>query len=176
MPYTVSCDPAPLTFTIRPPFNWEYFVTFAWFCFIGYEVFSDPRSKVQSDHIFDLFVCALVSFAVLLSFVRRERIEVYPDRMVWSRTYFGFTRSNAAPITDILAADWSEGEPHGRHGKGPDYVEFYLPTGSVKTCFGFTFAEFDSMREDIRSTYPELVKRWGGPKVRSKTLTLLNLS
>jgi hypothetical protein len=43
--------------------------------------------------------------------------------MVWNKTYFGITRSNAAPLADILGADWSEGDHEGR-SKTPDHVEF----------------------------------------------------
>jgi hypothetical protein len=63
--------------------------------------------------------------AVLLSLIRRERIEIYPDRMVWNKTYFGITRSNAAPLADVLGADWSEGEQKGR-SKTPDHVELVV--------------------------------------------------
>lgn len=111
-----------------------------------------------------------------MAFIRRERIEIYSDQMVWRKTYFGITRSNAAPLDDILGAEWNEGEQRGRQGKGPDYVEFYLPDRSVKACFGFTFDDFDRMCEDIRTMYPQLINRWGKSTVRSKTLTLLNLS
>lgn len=51
-----------------------------------------------------------------------------------------------------------------------------MSTGSVKACYGFTFDDFDKMRQDIGRMYPELMKRWGRSTVRSKDLTLLNLS
>jgi hypothetical protein len=60
--------------------------------------------------------------------------------------------------------------------KTPDHVEFYLPAEVVKACYGFTFDEFEKMRQEIGSMYPELTKRWGRATVRSKDLTLLNLS
>ena len=41
---------------------------------------------------------------------------------------------------------------------------------------GLTFDEFVRMREEIRSMYPALVKRWGQSSVRSKDFTLLNLT
>ena len=176
MPYTVSCTPAPLTFTIRPRFDWQFLFSIAWVCFVGYQVIFVGWRTFRSADVFDFVIFGCVSVAVLLSLIRRERIEIYPDHMVWSKTYFGFTRSNVAALADILGAEWSEGEQRGRQGKGPDYVEFYLPTGSVKACYGFTFDDFDRMREDIRSMYPALIKRWGRSTMRSKTLTLLNLS
>lgn len=176
MPYTVSCDPAPLTFTIRPKFDWQYVLSLGWVGFVGYQVFFVGWHKVLTDNAFDLFAFGLVSFGLLLSFIRRERIEIYPDEIVWRKTYFGFTRSNSAALADVHGAEWCEGEQRGRQGKGPDYVEFYLLTGSVKACFGFTFEDFDRMREDIRSMYPDVIKRWGRATVRSKDFTLLNLS
>src|SRR5439155_7735951 len=97
----------------------------AWVCFIGYEMIFVGWRALRSADVFDVVIFVFVSVAVLLSLIRRERIEIYPDRMVWSKTYFGFTRSNVAPLADILGADWSEGDERGRQGKGPDYVEFY---------------------------------------------------
>lgn len=176
MPYTVSCTPAPLTFTIRPKFDWQYLLSIAWVCFIGYQVFFVRWRNLRSNDVFDVVIFAVVSFAVVLSLIRRERIEIYSEQMVWSKTYFGITRSNAAPLADVLGAEWNEGEQRGRGGKGPDYVEFYLSNGSVKACYGFTFDDFERMREDIRSMFPELINRWGRSTVRSKTLTLLNLN
>jgi hypothetical protein len=111
-----------------------------------------------------------------MSFIRRERVEIYSEQMVWRKTYFGITRSKAAPLADVLGAEWSEGEERHRRGKGPDYVEFFLPSGSVKACYGFTFDDFDRMREDIRTMFPQLIDRWGHGTVRSKEFTLLNLS
>ena len=176
MPYTVGCAPAPLTLTIRPRFDWRSLLAVGWLCFVGYQAFYFHRNRSHFDDLFDIVLYALISLGVLLSLIRRERIEIYPDRIVWSKTYFGFTRSNAAPLRDVLGADWNEGEQRGRSGKGPDYVEFYLPAGSVKACYGFTFDDFDRMRQDIRGMYPELINRWGQSGVRSKNLTLLNLS
>jgi hypothetical protein len=173
MPYTVGCTPAPLTFTIRPRFGWQSFLGIAWIFFVGYAV---VLGQFRTPDLFDYILFSLISFSILLAFIRRERVEIYPDQMVWRKTYIGFTRSKAAPLTDVLGAEWNEGEQHGRQGKGPDYVEFYLSNGSVKACYGFTFDEFDRMRNDIRSAYPDLVKRWGRSTPRSKTLTLLNLS
>jgi hypothetical protein len=141
----------------------------AWTCFVAYKLFVDHRADVV-----DVAFSAGISLLVLLSLIRRERIEIYSDQMVWRNTYFGITRSTSAPLADILGAEWSEGEPT-RGGKRPDYVEFFLPTGSVKSCYGLTFEEFDQMREDIRTMYPELIHRWGRSSVRSKDLTLLNL-
>ena len=175
MPYTFSCAPAPLTFTIRPRFDWQFLLSIAWVGFIGYEVFSGGW-RIHSSDVFDIAIFAFVSVAILLSLIRRERIEIYPDRMVWSKTYFGITRSKAAPLSDVLGAEWNEGDQEGRQSKAPDHVEFYLSTGSVKACYGFTFEEFEKMRQDIGSMYPALIKRWGRATVRSKNLTLLNLS
>jgi hypothetical protein len=45
--------------------------------------------------------------------------------MVWNKAYFGITRSNAAPLADVLGADWSEGERKGR-SKTPDHVELVV--------------------------------------------------
>jgi hypothetical protein len=174
MAYSVSCNPAPLTFTIRPRFGWQSMLGIAWICFIVYRLVG-WRGARSYDPL-DLFGLALISFSVLLSFIRRERIEIYPDQMVWRKTYFGLTHSKTAPLSDVLGAEWNEGEQQGRRGKGPDYVEFYLPNGSVKACYGFTFDDFDRMRNDIRPMYPDVIKRWGRPTTRSKTLTLLNLT
>jgi hypothetical protein len=149
-------------------------LTIAWFCFIGYQAFLVHRRDLPDA--LDIVIFTVISFGVLLSLIRRERIEIYSDQMVWRKTYFGITRSNAAPLADVLGAEWNEGEERGRGGKGPDYVEFYLANGSVKACYGFKFNEFDRMRQDISTMYPELVKRWGRSTVRSKNLTLLNLS
>ena len=172
MPYTVDCTPAPVTITIRPNFNWNILLALAWVCFVGYGVlYAGWHYDIGA-----LVVYALTSLGMVLSFVRRERIEIYPDQMVWRKTYFGLTRSKSALLGDVLAAEWCEGEERGREHKGPDYIEFYLTTDSVKACFGFTFEEFDRMREDIRSMYPDLVKRWGNARIRSKDFTLLNLS
>jgi hypothetical protein len=176
VPYSVGCDPAPLTITVRPRLDWQLVVSAAWICFIGYELYAVDWHKAGSDFLFDIVFLGLVSFGILVSFIRRERIEIYPDRMIWRKTYFGFTKSRSAPIAEILAIEWNEGEERGRQGKGPDYVEFYLTTASVKACFGFSFEDFEKMREDIRSMYPVLVKRWGTSTVRSKNFTLLNLT
>ena len=151
----------------------KYFKEYGWVN-IGYEVFSGAW-RIHSSDVFDIVIFASVSVAILLSLIRRERIEIYPDRMVWSKTYFGITRSKAAPLPDVLGAEWNEGEQQGR-SKTPDHVEFYLSTGSVKACYGCTFEEFEKMRQDIGSMYPALIKRWGRATVRSKNLTLLNLS
>jgi hypothetical protein len=175
MPYTVSCTPTPLTFTIRPRFDWQFLLSVAWLGFVGYEVFTGGW-RIHSADVFDIVIFASVSVAFLLSLIRRERIEVYPDRMAWSKTYFGITRAKAALLTDILGAEWNEGEQQGRQSKTPDHVEFYLSTGSVKAGYGLTFDEFEKMRQEIGSMYPELLKRWGRATVRSKNLTLLNLS
>lgn len=176
MSYTIDCSPAPLTFNIRPKFDWQLVVGIAWICFIAYEFVFAGWRKIWDYDPLDLILFALISFSVVLSFIRRERIEIYPDQMIWRKTYFGFTHSKAAPLSDVLAAEWNEGEQEGRRGKRPDYVEFYLPNGSVKACYGFTFDDFDRMRNAIRGMYPELTKRWGQSTLRSKTLTLLNLS
>ena len=178
MPYTVSCNPAPLTFTIRPGFTWRFtwqsVLALAWACYIAGEVvgWRDTRSFSLRDWV----IIAVISSFLLLSFIRRERIEIYPDRMIWRATYFGFTRSKSAPLSDVLGAQWYEGDQEGRRGENPDYVEFYLPKGSVKACFGFTFEDFDRMRNDIRPMYPDLIRRWCNSTTGSKTLTLLNLS
>lgn len=176
MPYTVSCSPAPVTFTVRPRLGWQSVLGIAWICFIAYQLLFLGWQKSRSYDLFDIVVLAVISLSVLQSFIRRERIEIYPDQMVWCKTYFGFTRSKNAPLSDVLGAEWNEGEERGRYGKGPDYVEFYLPNGSVKACYGFTFDDFERMRNDIRPMYPEVIKRWGESTTRSKDFTLLNLS
>ncbi len=176
MPYTVSCNPAPLTFTIRPRFDWKSVMGIAWICFVAYRIGLIGWDKTRSTDPFGIIVLALISSFVLLSFIRRERIEIYPDRMVWRKTYFGVTRSQAAPLSDVLGAEWNEGAEQAERGKGPDYVEFFLPNGSVKACYGFTFDDFDHMRNDIRPMYPDLIRRWGQSTIRSKSFTLLNLS
>jgi hypothetical protein len=176
MPYTLGCSPAPLTFTIRPRFGWQSAVSIAWFGFVVYAVISGGRSKIHSNDLFEIVLYALISFSVIVSFIRRERIEIYPDQMVWCKTYFGFTRSNAARLSDVRGAEWNQGQDEERQHKGPDYVELFHTTGSVKACYGFTFDDFDRMRNDIRSVYPDVIRRWGQSTPRSKTLTLLNLS
>src|SRR5690348_6392462 len=175
MPFTVSCTPAPLTFTIRPRFDWQFLLSIAWVVFIGYELLAGGWSRIRSADVFDIVIVASVSMAILLSLIRRERIEIYPDRVVWSKTYFGITRAKVSPLADVLGAEWNEGEQQGRQST-PSHVEFYLPTASVKACYGFTFDEFEKMRQDIGTMYPNLIKRWGRATVRSKDLTLLNLS
>jgi hypothetical protein len=176
VPYTVNCNPAPLTFTIRPKFGWQFLLGIGWVSFIGYQIFFLGWSEVSSDNLFELVIFVTVSFGICMALIRRERIEIYSEQMVWRKTYFGITRSDAAPLDDVLGAEWNEGEQRGRQGKRPDYVEFYLPDRSVKACFGFSFDDFDRMREDIRTMYPQLVNRWGRAAVRSKDLTLLNLN
>jgi len=150
-------------------------LSIAWIGFIVYEV-SLGWQKTRSYDPFDIIVLALVSLSALLSFIRRERIEIYPEQMVWRKTCFGVTRSKAAPLSDVLGAEWNEGAEQGERRKGPDYVEFFLPNGSVKACYGFTFDDFDKMRNYIRPMYPDVIKRWSQSTIRSKTLTLLNLS
>jgi hypothetical protein len=176
MPYTVSCSPAPLTFTIRPKFDWMSVLSIAWICFVAYQATFFRGRKIWSDDPFDIIVLALISFFALLSFIRRERIEIYPDQMVWRKTYFGLTRSRSAPLSDVLGAEWNEGSEQAERREGPDYVAFFLPNGSVKACYGFTFDDFDQMRNDIRPMYPDVIKRWEQSTMRSKTFTLLNLS
>ncbi len=173
MPYTVGCTPAPLTFTVRPRLDWRFFLSIAWACFVGYLAF--PWWKLHPSDGFFIVTYAAISLVAILSLIRREQIEVYPDQMVWRKTYFGITRSKTAPLADVLGAEWCEGKQRGQRGKGPDYVEFYLPNGSVKACYGFTFDEFDGMRQEISTMYPELIKRWGRSTVYSKNFTLLNL-
>lgn len=176
MPFKVSCTPAPVTITIQPKYEWQILVTIAWIAYAGYQTVYVGWRRVLEHDLLDLILLLLITSGILLSFIRRERLEIYPDQMVWRRTYFGFSRSETARIEDVLGAEWSEGEQRGRHGKGPDYVEFYLTNGSVKACFGFTFDDFDRMRGDIGTMYPSLIKRWGNARVRSKSFTLLNLS
>ncbi len=179
MPYTVGCTPAPLTFTIRPRFDWQVLFSIGWLCFFGYYAYAayvTGGRSVHSDNIFNVALFTVTAFAGLLVLIRRERIEIYSEQMVWRKTYFGITRSRSAPLDDVLGAEWCEGQQQGRHGKGPDYVEFFLTNGSIKACFGLSFDDFDRMREDIRSSFPELVKRWGRATVQSKDLTLLNLN
>ncbi|MGE5324893.1 MAG: hypothetical protein ACM3SW_18640 [Actinomycetota bacterium] len=175
MPYTVDCSPAPLTFSVRPKVDWLSVLSIAWVCFVAYEAFANWR-KIGSYDPFDLTIFVLASLSVVLSFIRHERIEIYPDQMIWRKTYFGFTRSRSAPLSDVLAAEWNEGDQDEMRRKGPDYVEFYLPNGSVKACYGFTFDDFDRMRNEIRGMYPDVVKRWSQSTTHSKTFTLLNLS
>jgi hypothetical protein len=163
-----------LTFTIRPGFGWRYVVGIAWSCFVGYQIVLNYQRA--SHNKLAAVMIALISLSVLLSFIRRERIEIYPDRMVWRATYFGFTHTETAPLSDVLGAEWYEGEREDRRDYGQDYVEFFLPDGSVKACYGLTFDEFDQMRNDIRPMYPDVIRRWGQSTTRSKTLTLLNLS
>ncbi len=179
MPYTVGCTPAPLTFTIRAKFDWQVLLSIGWLCFFGYlayDAYASGGKSVHSENFFNVAVFTIGALVGLLGLIRRERIEIYSERMIWRKTYFGITRSKEAPLADVLGAEWAEGEQRGRSGKGPDYVEFFLPDGSVKACFGITFEEFDRMREDIRSSFPDLIKRWGRSSVRSKDLTLLNLN
>ena len=176
MPYTVDCSPAPLTFNVRAKFGWQSVLGSAWIGFIVYEFAVANWRKIGSYDPVDLTIIALISFFAILSFIRRERIEIYPDRMIWRKAYFGFTRSQTAPLSDVLAAEWNEGDQEGRRSKGPDYVEFYLPNGSIRACYGFTFDDFDRMRNEISGMYPDLIKRWSQSTTRSKTFTLLNLS
>ncbi|HEU5404289.1 MAG TPA: hypothetical protein VFU86_23265 [Terriglobales bacterium] len=178
MPYTVGCTPAPLTFTVRPKLGWETLSGIGWFVFVGYQaVHYDWHRLSLADHWFDIFVVMFVSFGALLSFIRRERIEIYSEQMVWRKTYFGITRTRSAPLGDILAAEWNEGNQHGEGKKGPDHVKFYLADGkSVQACYGFTFEDFDRFREDIRTMFPDVIKRWGQAATRSTDLTLLNLT
>lgn len=178
MPYTVGCTPAPLTFTIRPKMQWQSLLTLAWFAFIGYEFFVHHRWNrlAAPDQIFDTIMYSLVSLGALVALIRRERIEVYSEQMVWRKTYFGFTTSTSAPLNDVMGAEWNEGKDR-RGGKAPNYVSFYLADGRTITgCIGLTFDDFDRFREDIRSMFPDVIKRWGRPGVTSKNLTLLNLS
>ena len=177
MPYTVGCTPAPLTFTIRPKMQWQALLALAWLAFVGYRIYvHDWRRIAEPDTIFDTVIFALVSLGALLSFIRRERIEVYSEQMVWRKTYFGLTRSNSAPLNNVMGAEWNEGR-NQRDGRAPDYVNFYLADGrTIKACIGFTFDDFDRFREDIRSMFPDVIKRWGHSSVTSKSLTLLNLN
>ena len=173
MPFTISPTPAPITISIRPRWDWKILLTvLSGFLYI---FLTDPRSW-GGDRVFDSIFMAFILVGAVLYLIRRERIEVYPDQIVWNWTYFGITRKKSAPSVDVLGVEWNEGERQGRRGKGPDYVEFYLPDSSVKTCFGFTFDEFDEMRTAIGSMYPELIKRWGSSTIRSKDFTLLNLT
>lgn len=165
-----------MTITIHPKLGWQVLPGVIWIAFVVFRIFAgDWRRLISGDVMINTIFFALLSVAALLSLIRRERVEIYPDQMVWRKTYFGFTRSRSAPLADVLGAEWNEGQQQ-RDGKAPDYVEFYLPAGTVKACYGFTFDEFDRMREDIRTMYPDLIKRWGRATVRSKDLTLLNLS
>src|SRR5512146_137834 len=152
VPYTVGCTPAPLTFTIRPKMQWQALLALAWLAFVGYQLYThDLRRIAEPESIFDTVVFALVSLGAVLTLIRRERIEVYSEQMVWRKTYFGFTRSTSAPLNDVMGAEWNEGQDR-RGGKAPDYVNFYLADGRTVTgCIGFTFEDFDRFREDIRS-------------------------
>jgi hypothetical protein len=171
--YTVGCTPAPLTFTIRPKFDWHNLLTIAWMVLIVYMGW-------QNRHSLDYFSIVIFGFIVvtsLLAFVRRERIEIYSERMAWRKTYFAITRSKEAPLDEVLGAEWREGNEGGRgKNRAPDYLEFFLSTGSVKAGFGLTFDEFDRMRYEIGTMFPSLIKRWGTSSIRSKDFTLLNLN
>lgn len=179
MPYTVGYAPAPLTFAIRPKIDWRTLLVLLWFCYTGYHALEIFRTARRIDHppdILGLVIFAAATVVAVLSLLRRERIEFYADRVVWRRTYLGVSGSRQAPLAEVVAAQWSEGDDRGRRGKGPDYVEFFLSTGSVQACFGLSFEEWERMREDIRQMYPNLVKRWGAASIHSKDLTLLNLN
>jgi hypothetical protein len=173
VPFTVEYAPAPLNFNVRPRFDWKMLLGIPWECYIIYELWHDFHQR-PNDLNFDLVLFAIVTAFTILAFIRRESIQIYPDRMVWRKTYFGFPHERSAPLADVLGAQWTEGH-QDRQGKRPDFVEFFLPSKSVKACYGFTFDEFDSMREHIRTMYPDLIKRWGSSSVRSKDFTLLNL-
>ena len=176
MPYTINYSPAPLTFTIRPRLNWRLLLSVVWLCFIAYRIFLVDLRPGEADDNFEIIILAFISLGVCLSFFRRERIEFYPDQIIWRTTWFGFTRSKVAPLADVLGAEWNEAEQRGGRSKRQDYVEFFLPAGSIKACYGLKFEEFDRMREEIRSMYPDLIKRWGQSSSRSQDLTLLNLN
>jgi hypothetical protein len=176
-PYTIECTPAPLTLTIRPKPDWHAVIGLAWLAYFLYQVFGVDWQRVRvQDHLFDLVVLGVFTVATVLSFIRRERIEIYPDRMVWRRTYFGVTRSKEARLEDVFGAEWSEAQDRGEGGRVPEHVEFYVPGATVKACYGFSFEDYDRMREDIRGMYPDLIKRWGRARIQSKDFTLLNLS
>lgn len=173
MPFTVEYAPAPLNFNIRRGLNWKMLLSIPVELFILYWLFVDSMEhpkRLASD----IVILALSFAATILGFIRRENIQIYSDRIVWRRTYFGFPYERSAPLSDVVGADWMEGKQHGED-KSPDYVEFFLPDTSIRACYGFTFEEFDSMREHIRTMFPDLIKRWGSSSVRSRELTLLNL-
>src|SRR5260370_7563391 len=107
MPYSVSCTPAPLTFTIRTRFAWQSALGIAWICFVAYQVVIVWR-ETRSYDLFVFVLLSLISFSILLSFIRRDRIQIYPDQIVWRKTYFAFTPSKAAPLSDILRANCNE--------------------------------------------------------------------
>jgi hypothetical protein len=173
MPFTVEFAPAPLNFVVRTGFNWKMLIGIPWECLITFQLWADFRKHPKHLN-FDIVILGSATAVAILAFIRRENIQVYQDRMVWRRTYFGFTFEKSAQIADVLGAEWTEGHQN-REGKRPDYVEFFLPSRSIKAAYGLTFEEFDNMREHIRQMYPDLVKRWGNSSVRSKDFTLLNL-
>lgn len=180
VPYTAGCNPAPLTLTIYPKLDWRILASIAWLSFFGYSGYKSFVAGGRAIHwgnILSIIIYEMAALVGLLAMIRRERIEIYSNQMIWRKTYFGVTSSKAAPLADVLGAEWIEhNNSDGDGGKGPDYVEFTLPGGTVKACFGLSFDEFDRMREDIRSMYPELITRWGKLTVRSKHFTMLNLN
>ena len=177
MSYTIGCSPAPLTFTIRPKFDWRMLPSIIWFAVLSYTIASFGWRKVSVDGIFNIAIFGAISVTALLALIRRERIEIYSERMVWRKTYFGITRSKESPLDDVLGAEWKEGDEGARgENKGPSYIEFFLPSSSVKAGFGLSFDEFDRMREEIRTMFPKLIERWGTSSVRSSAFTLLNLN
>jgi hypothetical protein len=97
----------------------------------------------DSWDFFTLAIFGLVLVTTVLSLIRRERIEIYSERMVWRRTYFAITRSTESPVDEVLGAEWREGDDRGE-SKGPTYLEFFLPGNSVKAGFGLTFEDFRS--------------------------------
>lgn len=176
MPYTVSCSPAPVTFTIKMRIGWQWLGSVAYVCGFAFWLWRGYWRDFAWERSYQELLLLIFAVIAVLGFIRRERVEVYPDRIVWRKTYFGISRSKAVPISDVNAVEWCEGDDTGHGNKTPDYVAFYLPSETVKACYGFTFEDFERMREDIRGLFPDLVKRWGNASVRSKEFTLLNLS
>ena len=172
MPFEVSAAPAPLTFTIRPRFGWQGAVSILWFLVITYLIFNDGESNIL---LIKLLVWLFLFFGLIwfLSLFRRERIEIYPDEMVWKKTTFGITTLKRTPLEDVRAAQWNESDE--RSERGPSYIAFYVPGGIVRAGFTLTFEEFNLFREQIHGMYPALYDRWATAGVQSDGLTLLNL-
>jgi hypothetical protein len=171
VPFTVSCSPAPLTFTIWPNWQKTIYKSLGSIAFVAFYFLSN---KVQRNSSLDWFLptATLMGLFVL---IRRERIEIYSDSLIFHRLYLGISRTKSVPFAEVLGVEWHEANEEGE-SKSPSYLEFYTLADSIRAGITLSFEEYEQFREQVRMMYPELGRRWGKAVVRSKDLTLLNLS
>ena len=160
-----------MTFTIWPNWKKTAYGSISWLVFLCIYFFTNRIERVDTVTLY----ISIGSIIGLIAIIRRERIEIYPDSIIIRQLYLGIPRTRSAPFNEVLGVEWNEGNDR-REDRSPSYLEFYTSSGSIRGGYTLTFEEYEVFRAQVRMMYPELDKRWGKAVIRSKDLTLLNLT